>query len=48
MAWADPEQELVYVFLSNRTYPDSSKNRLSQENVRENIQTVIYNSIEAE
>ncbi|NBL65708.1 serine hydrolase [Flavobacterium sp. NST-5] len=47
MAWADPEQELIYIFLSNRTYPDSNApNWLSQENVRENIQKVIYNSIE--
>ncbi|MEC4114044.1 glycoside hydrolase family 3 N-terminal domain-containing protein [Myroides pelagicus] len=45
MAWADPEQDLIYVFLSNRTYPDSSVNRLSKENIRENIQTLIYQSI---
>lgn len=46
MAWADPEKEIVYVFLSNRTYPDSNAaNRLSRANVRENIQKVIYESI---
>lgn len=45
MTWADPEQDLIYVFLSNRTYPDSNVNRLSKENVRENIQQVIYESI---
>ncbi len=45
MAWADPEQNLVYVFLSNRTYPDSSVNLLSKNNIRENIQEVIYDSI---
>jgi len=46
MAWADPEKEIVYVFLSNRTYPDSNAaNRLSRSNVRENIQKIIYESI---
>lgn len=47
MAWADPENELVYIFLSNRTFPDSNApNTLSKENVRENIQKVIYDAIE--
>ncbi len=46
MTWADPEKEIVYVFLSNRTYPDSNaSNRLSKENIRENIQKVIYDAI---
>jgi CubicO group peptidase (beta-lactamase class C family) len=46
MTWADPEQEIVYVFLSNRTYPDANnQNRLSKENIRENIQKVIYEAI---
>jgi beta-N-acetylhexosaminidase len=42
MAWADPDKELVYVFLSNRTYPEASSNLLSKENIRENIQKIIY------
>lgn len=45
MAWADPEKDLVYVFLSNRTYPDSNVNNLSKANTREDIQKVIYESI---
>lgn len=46
MAWADPEKEIVYVFLSNRTYPDANAaNRLSRANIRENIQKIIYESI---
>ena len=46
MTWADPEKEIVYVFLSNRTFPDSNAaNKLSKENIRENIQKVIYESI---
>jgi CubicO group peptidase (beta-lactamase class C family) len=46
MTWADPDKEIVYVFLSNRTYPDSNaSNKLSKENIRENIQKVIYQAI---
>lgn len=46
MAWADPETGIVYVFLSNRTYPDASgENRLSKENIREDIQKVIQDAI---
>lgn len=45
MAWADPEDEIVYVFLSNRTYPMAAVNKLSKENIREDIQKVIYEAI---
>ncbi len=45
MAWADPEKEIVYIFLSNRTYPEAKTNVLSRENIRENIQKIIYESI---
>ncbi|MEC8636210.1 MAG: glycoside hydrolase family 3 N-terminal domain-containing protein, partial [Bacteroidota bacterium] len=30
-AWADPDQELIFVFLSNRTYPSMSNNLLGQK-----------------
>jgi beta-glucosidase-like glycosyl hydrolase/CubicO group peptidase (beta-lactamase class C family) len=46
MAWADPEAEIVYVFLSNRTFPADSTNKLSRESIREDIQEIIYNAIE--
>lgn len=45
IAWADPEKELVYVFLSNRTFPDHTKNNLSKNKVREKIQQVIYDAM---
>jgi beta-glucosidase-like glycosyl hydrolase/CubicO group peptidase (beta-lactamase class C family) len=46
IAWADPETEIVYVFLSNRTYPDSNlPNKLSKENIREDIQKVIQDAV---
>lgn len=45
MVWADPENGLVYVFLSNRVYPDASDNRLAELNIRTNIQEVFYRAI---
>ena len=43
--WADPDEELVYVFMSNRTYPDASNNLLINENIRTEIQRLIYEAI---
>ena len=45
MAWADPETQIVYVFLSNRTFPFATENKLSKANIREDIQQVIYEAI---
>lgn len=47
MAWVDPENETVYVFLSNRTYPEIGEegNKLAKEKIREDIQKIIYESI---
>lgn len=46
IAWADPETELIYVFLSNRTFPDANaSNKLSKENIREDIQKIIQEAI---
>ncbi len=45
-AWADPTNELVYVFLSNRIYPNPSmKKKLMRLNIREEIQSLVYQSI---
>ncbi|WP_452225940.1 glycoside hydrolase family 3 N-terminal domain-containing protein [Lacinutrix cladophorae] len=44
-AWADPEEEIVYVFLANRTYPKAGKNLLLREDIRTNIQAAIYDAI---
>lgn len=47
IAWVDPETEIVYVFLSNRTYPEVSDegNKLSKERIREDIQKIIQEAI---
>lgn len=43
--WADPEKQLLFVFLSNRVMPNSEPNKLQQMNVRGKIHEVIYNAI---
>lgn len=46
--WADPQHELVYIFLSNRVYPTRDNNRLSQLQVRGKIQDALYSAIGAD
>lgn len=44
--WVDPENELVFVFLSNRTYPSAlSPNTLVKYNIRTRMQQAMYQSI---
>ncbi|NQX82987.1 MAG: serine hydrolase [Flavobacteriaceae bacterium] len=43
--WADPDTELVYVFLSNRIYPTMTNNKLSKMNIRTDIQKIIQEAI---
>ena len=45
IAWADPKEQIVYVFLSNRIYPTAENKKLIKKNVRTKIQQTIYNSI---
>lgn len=43
--WADPASGILYVFLSNRTYPSATNNLLIRSQLRTRIQEVIYDSI---
>lgn len=45
MLWVDPDEDLVYVFLSNRVHPSASPNKLAQMNVRTDLQSCIYKDI---
>ncbi|MFH2144129.1 MAG: glycoside hydrolase family 3 N-terminal domain-containing protein [Bacteroidota bacterium] len=45
IAWVDPVENLVFIFLSNRTYPDMNNKTLMNMNVRTDIQDIIYKSI---
>ena len=44
-AWVDPDHGLVYVFLSNRTYPQAWNNLLMEMEIRERIQETMYRSL---
>lgn len=48
LAWADPDNDLIYIFLSNRTYPNEFNTKLSEENIRTQIQSVIYRAIRSQ
>ncbi|KIO53470.1 glycoside hydrolase family 3 N-terminal domain-containing protein [Flavobacterium hibernum] len=47
IAWVDPETEIVYVFLSNRTFPNvgDDGNKLAKGKIREDIQKIIQEAI---
>lgn len=44
--WADPDNDLVYVFLSNRTYPTMNNSKLHKLDFRPRIQTAVYKALE--
>ncbi len=46
--WADPEHELVFIFLSNRVYPSRSHRNIYNLNVRPKLQQVFYTSPNSE
>ncbi len=43
--WADPETGLVYVFLSNRVYPDMNNGKIMKLDIRTNIHQLFYEAI---
>jgi CubicO group peptidase (beta-lactamase class C family) len=44
-AWADPEYNLVYIFLSNRVNPDATNEKIVKMNLRTEIQQMIYDGM---
>ncbi|NQV52953.1 MAG: serine hydrolase [Flavobacteriales bacterium] len=46
VTWADPDEKVVYVFLSNRVYPDANNKKLLELNIRTEIQKEFYRAIE--
>lgn len=45
IAWADKEENIVYIFLSNRIHPDQDNRKLIKNDVRTKIQEAIYEAI---
>jgi beta-glucosidase-like glycosyl hydrolase/CubicO group peptidase (beta-lactamase class C family) len=44
--WVDPDNQLIYIFLSNRVHPSRTNNKLSSLEVRTRIQDALYKAIE--
>ncbi|QHL89369.1 serine hydrolase [Nibribacter ruber] len=45
-AWIDPENNIIYIFLSNRIHPDAENTKLLKYNIRTRIHDVVYQSLE--
>ncbi len=43
--WADPQHNLMVIFLSNRVYPDRSHTGISDLNIRPRVQQVVYDAM---
>ncbi len=47
LVWADPDYDLVFVFLSNRVYPSRTQKMIYQLNVRPSIHQLIYDYLDS-
>ncbi len=45
LMWADPEGDLIYIFLSNRVYPTRKNQKIYELNVRPFIHQLFYNTL---
>jgi beta-glucosidase-like glycosyl hydrolase/CubicO group peptidase (beta-lactamase class C family) len=45
-AWADPDNKLIFIFLSNRTYPSMENNKLGQGDFRPRLQRIACRALE--
>jgi hypothetical protein len=41
----DPDNRILYVFLSNNVYPTMANNKLGDQNVRTKIHGLIYGAV---
>ncbi len=46
--WVDPDEELIFVFLSNRIHPSSRNWKLNTYEIRESIHQLLYDAIREE
>ncbi len=44
-AWVDPDNDIIYIFLSNRTYPKGDNNKLISLDIRTRIHELIYEAM---
>jgi CubicO group peptidase (beta-lactamase class C family) len=43
--WVDPESQLIFIFLSNRTYPTMRNNKLITMDYRIRLQDLVYRAM---
>ncbi len=43
--WADPDKNLLFIFLSNRTYPTMENNKLIDGDYRPRLQGIVYRAL---
>ena len=43
--WADPERELIFIFLSNRVYPTRENRNLYELNIRPKLHQLFYDAL---
>jgi beta-N-acetylhexosaminidase len=43
--WADPDERLIFIFMSNRTFPSMNNNKLMNADYRPKLQSVVYRAL---
>ncbi|MEP2026597.1 MAG: serine hydrolase [Reichenbachiella sp.] len=46
LVWADPDNQLLFIFLANRVYPTRTNRKIYQLNIRPRIHDLVYDLIE--
>lgn len=46
VTWADPRDQVVYVFLSNRVYPNADNRKLAEMDIRTEIQKAFHKAVD--
>ena len=46
VVWVDPDEELIFVFLSNRIYPTAGNNSINTTKLRRRIHELIYSAVQ--
>ncbi len=47
LTWADPEHKLLFVFLTNRTYPSPGNDKIINESTRTRVLSLLYQAVGA-
>jgi CubicO group peptidase (beta-lactamase class C family) len=45
LAWADPKNKVIFIFLSNRVHPNQDNWKLRDLNIRTDLQHVVYQAL---